>query len=136
MRDVYLIGIGQTKITKNTGVRCRYMATEAIEKALEHAAVRVVDRCLSSEAVIIDLRLVKLGIDDDDEVAEFVVSISGLGVLGLDNLDDTAIGIHPRDFGCVLCVGADDSPWVGSFAINRCRWPGRGVSIARWGRED
>lgn len=39
MRDVYLIGIGQTKITKNTGVRGRYMAVEAIKKALEHAGI-------------------------------------------------------------------------------------------------
>lgn len=39
MRDVYLIGIGQTKITKNNGIRCRYMAAEAIDKALEHAGV-------------------------------------------------------------------------------------------------
>jgi len=39
MRDVYLIGIGQTKITKNTGIRGRYMATEVIGKAIEHAGI-------------------------------------------------------------------------------------------------
>ncbi|WP_298273184.1 hypothetical protein [Geobacter sp.] len=39
MRDVYLIGIGQTKISKNLGVRGRYMAAEAIEKAIEHAGI-------------------------------------------------------------------------------------------------
>jgi acetyl-CoA C-acetyltransferase len=39
MRDVYIIGIGQTKITKNTGIRGRYMAAEAIGKAIEHAGI-------------------------------------------------------------------------------------------------
>jgi acetyl-CoA C-acetyltransferase len=39
MRDVYLIGIGQTKVTKNTGIRGRYMAVEAIDKAIEHAGI-------------------------------------------------------------------------------------------------
>jgi len=39
MRDVYLIGIGQTKITKNLGIRGRYMATEVIDKAIEHAGI-------------------------------------------------------------------------------------------------
>lgn len=39
MRDVYLIGIGQTKITKNAGIRGRYMAAEAIGKAIEHAGI-------------------------------------------------------------------------------------------------
>src|SRR5690242_17427373 len=39
MRDVYLIGIGQTKITKNTGIRGRYMAAEAIDKAIKHAGI-------------------------------------------------------------------------------------------------
>src|SRR6185369_1245775 len=39
MRDVYLIGIGQTKITKKTGIRGRYMAAEAIGKAIEHAGI-------------------------------------------------------------------------------------------------
>ena len=39
MRDVYLIGIGQTKVTKNAGIRGRYMAAEAIGKAIEHAGI-------------------------------------------------------------------------------------------------
>jgi acetyl-CoA C-acetyltransferase len=39
MRDVYLIGIGQTKITKNNGARGRYMAAKVIGKALEHAGI-------------------------------------------------------------------------------------------------
>ncbi len=39
MRDVYLIGIGQTKITKNAGIRGRYMAAEAIGKAIDHAGI-------------------------------------------------------------------------------------------------
>lgn len=39
MRDVYLIGVGQTKITKNTGIRGRYMAVEAIDKAIGHAGI-------------------------------------------------------------------------------------------------
>ena len=39
MRDVYIIGIGQTKITKNAGIRGRYMAAEAMEKAVEHAGI-------------------------------------------------------------------------------------------------
>jgi len=39
MRDVYLIGIGQTKMSKNAGIRGRYMAEEAINKAMEHAGI-------------------------------------------------------------------------------------------------
>jgi acetyl-CoA C-acetyltransferase len=39
MRDVYLIGIGQTRMTKNAGIRGRYMAEEAINKAMEHAGI-------------------------------------------------------------------------------------------------
>lgn len=39
MRDVYLIGIGQTKMTKNAGIRGRYMAEEAMEKAVAHAGI-------------------------------------------------------------------------------------------------
>jgi acetyl-CoA C-acetyltransferase len=39
MRDVYLIGIGQTKMTKNAGIRGRYMAKEVIDKAIEHAGI-------------------------------------------------------------------------------------------------
>lgn len=39
MRDVYLIGIGQTKISKNKGIRGRYMAAEAIGEAIEHAGI-------------------------------------------------------------------------------------------------
>ncbi len=39
MRDVYLIGIGQTKITKNAGIRGRYLAKQAIDQAIEHAGI-------------------------------------------------------------------------------------------------
>ena len=39
MRDVYLIGIGQTKMTKNAGIRGRYLAEEAMEKAVAHAGI-------------------------------------------------------------------------------------------------
>jgi len=34
MRDVYIVGTGQTKITKDTGVRGRYLASEAINHAV------------------------------------------------------------------------------------------------------
>jgi len=39
MNDVYLIGIGQTKISKNAGIRGRYLSAEAVSKALEHAGI-------------------------------------------------------------------------------------------------
>lgn len=39
MRDVYLIGIGQTKIAKNAGVRGRYLGKKAIDQAIEHAGI-------------------------------------------------------------------------------------------------
>ena len=39
MRDVYLIGIGQTDVTKDGVIRGRYIAKAAIEKALEHAGL-------------------------------------------------------------------------------------------------
>ena len=39
MRDVYLIGIGQTRITKDTGMRGRYMAQAAVKEAIEHAGI-------------------------------------------------------------------------------------------------
>ncbi len=39
MRDVYLIGIGQTKITKNAGIRGRYLAKQAIDQAIQHAGI-------------------------------------------------------------------------------------------------
>ncbi len=39
MRDVYLIGGGQTKITKNAGIRGRYLAAEAIDQALNQAEI-------------------------------------------------------------------------------------------------
>ena len=39
MRDVYLIGGGQTKITKNGGIRGRYMAAEAINQALSQSGI-------------------------------------------------------------------------------------------------
>jgi len=34
-----LIGIGQTKISKNAGIRGRYLSAEAVSKALEHAGI-------------------------------------------------------------------------------------------------
>lgn len=49
MRDVYLIGVGQTKMTKNAGIRGRYMAKEAIDKAIENAGI---DRNLISMLVV------------------------------------------------------------------------------------
>lgn len=39
MKDVYLIGIGQTKISKNAGIRGRYLAADAVSQAIEHAGV-------------------------------------------------------------------------------------------------
>lgn len=39
MQDVYLIGIGQTKISKNAGIRGRYLSAEAVSQALEHAGI-------------------------------------------------------------------------------------------------
>ena len=39
MNDVYLIGVGQTKISKNAGIRGRYLSAEAVSKALEHAGI-------------------------------------------------------------------------------------------------
>lgn len=39
MRDVYLIGVGQTKITKNGGIRGRYLASESVNQAIEHAGI-------------------------------------------------------------------------------------------------
>ncbi len=39
MRDVYLVGVGQTKITKEAGIRGRYMASEAISQALLHSGI-------------------------------------------------------------------------------------------------
>jgi len=39
MRDVYLIGIGQTDVTKDGVIRGRYIAKAAIEKALAHAGL-------------------------------------------------------------------------------------------------
>jgi acetyl-CoA C-acetyltransferase len=39
MKDVYLIGIGQTKITKNAGIRGRYLSAEAVANAMEHAGI-------------------------------------------------------------------------------------------------
>ena len=37
MRDVYLIGIGQTAVSKNGGVRGRYLVADAIAQAMSHA---------------------------------------------------------------------------------------------------
>ncbi len=39
MRDVYLIGVGQTNITKNAGVRGRYLAADSINQALNSAGI-------------------------------------------------------------------------------------------------
>jgi acetyl-CoA C-acetyltransferase len=39
MKDVYLIGIGQTKITKTAGVRGRYLAAQAIGQAIASAGI-------------------------------------------------------------------------------------------------
>ncbi|MBR9909728.1 MAG: thiolase domain-containing protein [Gammaproteobacteria bacterium] len=39
MKDVYLIGIGQTKINKSAGIRGRYLAAQAIEQALSSAGI-------------------------------------------------------------------------------------------------
>ena len=39
MKDVYLIGVGQTKITKNAGIRGRYLASEAVNQAIEHSGI-------------------------------------------------------------------------------------------------
>jgi len=43
MRHVYLIGIGQTAVSKNGGVRGRYLAADAIEQAIHHAGVDPAD---------------------------------------------------------------------------------------------
>ena len=39
MRDVYLIGVGQTKISKNAGIRGRYLAADTINQALASAGI-------------------------------------------------------------------------------------------------
>src|SRR5882724_4026186 len=43
MRDVYLIGTGQTAVTKNGGVRGRYLVADAIEQAIYHAGIDPTD---------------------------------------------------------------------------------------------
>lgn len=43
MRDVYLIGVGQTAISKEAGIRGRYLAKEAIEKAVKTAGIELND---------------------------------------------------------------------------------------------
>src|SRR4029450_13528502 len=43
MRAVYLIGIGQTAVSKNGGVRGRYLVADAIEQAIHHAGVDPAD---------------------------------------------------------------------------------------------
>lgn len=43
MRDVYLIGIGQTEVSKNAGIRGRYMAKAAIDAAIAHAGIEKTD---------------------------------------------------------------------------------------------
>lgn len=43
MRDVYLVGVGQTRITKEAGIRGRYMASEAISQALQHSGIEKSD---------------------------------------------------------------------------------------------
>ena len=40
MRDVYLVGVGQTKISKEAGIRGRYLAREAIDKAVASAGMQ------------------------------------------------------------------------------------------------
>jgi acetyl-CoA C-acetyltransferase len=39
MQDVYIIGIGQTDVTKEAGIRGRYLAREAMGKAIDHAGI-------------------------------------------------------------------------------------------------
>ena len=39
MRDVYLIGIGQKPVTKDAGLRGRYLAADAINQAIGHAGI-------------------------------------------------------------------------------------------------
>src|SRR5207245_1859821 len=43
MRAVYLIGIGQTAVSKNGGVRGRYLVADAIEQAIYHAGIDPAD---------------------------------------------------------------------------------------------
>jgi acetyl-CoA C-acetyltransferase len=43
MRDVYLIGIGQTAVSKNGGVRGRYLVADAIAQAISHAGIDPAD---------------------------------------------------------------------------------------------
>ena len=43
MRSVYLIGIGQTPVSKHGGVRGRYLAAEAIAQAIQHAGIDPAD---------------------------------------------------------------------------------------------
>jgi acetyl-CoA C-acetyltransferase len=39
MRDVYMIGIGQTDVAKDAGIRGRYLAKAAINDAIDHAGI-------------------------------------------------------------------------------------------------
>lgn len=39
MKDVYLVGVGQTKITKDAGIRGRYLASRAISQAIESSGL-------------------------------------------------------------------------------------------------
>jgi acetyl-CoA C-acetyltransferase len=43
MRAVYLIGIGQTAVSKHGGVRGRYLVADAIEQAIYHAGIDPAD---------------------------------------------------------------------------------------------
>ncbi len=43
MRDVYIVGVGQTVISKDAGIRGRYLAREAIEKAVTKAGIEISD---------------------------------------------------------------------------------------------
>jgi acetyl-CoA C-acetyltransferase len=43
MRDVYLIGIGQTAVSKHSGVRGRYLVADAIAQAIDHAGIDPTD---------------------------------------------------------------------------------------------
>jgi acetyl-CoA C-acetyltransferase len=43
MRSVYLIGVGQTPVSKHGGVRGRYLVAEAIGQAIQHAGIDPAD---------------------------------------------------------------------------------------------
>lgn len=43
MRDVYMIGIGETEVSKGANIRGRYLAKHAIEQAIDHAGIEKTD---------------------------------------------------------------------------------------------